>query len=117
MEEYISQEEANEYLAYPNPQDVLGNLESGVRQILVIGFQEKDTVLIYGGMMGFDKGLSAFFNRWGRRQEHVFLLSQVTAQFRRYTDERMTMPFICTPHLLAKEMVVSGMDIPVTDEM
>lgn len=77
------------------------------------------TVLICGAMATFDKGILDFLNDWNELvpDQNMIMLSEVTAQYRRYTAERLRFPYICTPHLLAKEMVIRNMEIPVTSEM
>ncbi|MCM1175029.1 MAG: hypothetical protein NC341_08245 [Blautia sp.] len=72
--------------------------------------------LICGAMMGFDKGLSRFLNKMYEYDKTLFFLSEVTAEKRRYTDEVCDIPHICTPHLLAKEMIVYGIEIPISKE-
>jgi len=116
--EDITESEANEYLAYHNYQDVLNNYEFGMQALKQFDFSKYQgtSVLICGAMVAFDKGLSAFLNKWYENDNTLFLLSEVTAEYRRYTKERVHMPFICTPHLLAKEIIVIGMDIPVARE-
>ncbi len=115
LEEYITEEEQQEYLAYKSADDFFENLEQGIQALDSFDFREYEgkSILICGGMVAFDKGLTAFMNRWYRKQDNLFFLSEVTAQYRRYTEERTALPHICTPHLLAKEMVLYGMDIPV----
>lgn len=115
----ITEAEKQEYLAYKSPSDFLNNLEVGIRQVEEESFEyyTGKAVLICGGMIGFDKGLSEFLNSWSRREQNLFLLSEVTAQYRRYTRERIKFPFICTPHLLAKEIFLIGMPIQVTEDM
>jgi hypothetical protein len=117
-EEYITEEEQQEYLAYKSPQDFLDNLTKGIDELDHLSDMVcEQKILLCGGMVAFDKGLSNYLNHWYRRQPDLFLLSEVTAQYRRYTDERIRMPHICTPHLLAKEMVLQEMPIPLTREM
>ena len=114
----ITQEEKNEYLAYHTPNDVIDNMSKG------LSIEEREVIsksvgaaLIAGGVIGFDKGISCYLNRWYETNNDLFLLSEVTAENRRYTCEKIRFPSICVPHLFAKEMVILGMDIPVTDEM
>ena len=68
-------------------------------------------------MAAFDKGLLNFLNEWSKVEKNIFLLSEVTAQYRRYTASRVQFPYICTPHLLAKEMILLHMDIETIPEM
>ena len=103
MEENILPQEQQEYMAYKN--------------YVPDAFQSNNKVLICGAMIAFDKGLSNFLNTWYFYQKDLILLSEVTAQYRRYTKERMKIPFICTPHMLAKEMVIHQMSIPVSNDM
>lgn len=119
MEENILPQEQQEYMAYKNWKDVINNLEKGIHDLDYVpdAFQSNNKVLICGAMIAFDKGLSNFLNTWYFYQKDLILLSEVTAQYRRYTKERMKIPFICTPHMLAKEMVIHQMSIPVSNDM
>lgn len=115
---YITEEEKAEYLAYHSCADVINNYEKGMKDLKkfdFLSYRGKYT-LICGGMVGFDKGIINFLNKWNEH-DPLFLLSEVTAENRRHTKEKAKMPFICTPHLLAKEMIITGMDIPVTEAM
>lgn len=115
---YITESEKQEYLAYRSPQDCLGNLKKGIAELENINYEDfRGKRLVCGGMIAFDKGISDFLNKWDERDGNLALLSEVTAQYRRYTAEKIKFPFICTPHLLAKEIVVKGMPLPVTREM
>lgn len=116
--DYISKEERAEYLAYHSCADVLNNYENGISELKAFDFSpyRNGYTLICGGMVGFDKGILPFLNTWNEHRK-LFLLSEVTAENRRHTREKAKMPFICTPHLLAKEMIITGMDIPVNDSM
>lgn len=119
MDEYITRDEEKEYLAYHTYQDVLVSYEHGLQDVKEYNFDDcrcKKT-LVCGAMVAFDKGLTNFLNKLQEKEKDLFLLSEVTAQYRRYTKEKICMPYICTPHLLAKEMVIVGMDIPITNEM
>lgn len=114
----VTKEEEQEYLAYHSYRDVLYNLKSGVQQIKDYDLNAyKNSILVCGAMAAFDKRVISFLNKWQSQQQNLFLLSEVTAQYRRYTKEYTNIPFICTPHLLAKEMVVLGMNIPITIKM
>lgn len=119
MAEDITIQEQQEYMAYHSWQDVIKNLEKGIQDLnhLPATFQSGKKVLICGAMVAFDKGLSDFLNTWYFYQKDLILLSEVTAQYRRYTKERIKMPFICTPHMLAKEMVIHRMSIPVSNDI
>lgn len=75
------------------------------------------STLISGGMIAFDRGLSAFLNLLHDKCQSLFLLSEVTAENRIYTDEKISFPHLCVPHLFAKEIVILGMDIPYSLEM
>lgn len=114
---YITEQEKREYLAYHTYQDVLDNLQSGLRELEKLPLEEyKGKVsLVCGAMVAFDRGLTDFLNRCQESRKDLFLLSEVTAQHRRYTRERVRFPFICTPHLLAKEMLIQGMAIPIEE--
>jgi len=117
----ITEDEQQEYLAYKTYEDVLNSLKEGLEglEILDIKKDKKRTnpTLVCGGMAAFDKELPHFLNEWNKTEHNLFLLSEVTAQFRRYTDNTITFPYICTPHLLAKEMIILNMEIPVTEDM
>ena len=117
--EYMPTEsERQEYLAYKSPEDVLHNFNEGVMLLEseLSGKHIDRPVLICGGMAAFDKGLINFINRLLELNSNLFLLSEVTAEYRRYTADKIRFPFICTPHLLAKEIIVLGMNIPVSQE-
>lgn len=114
----LTEDEKNEYLAYRTPEDVLKNMFSGFTNEEKLRLKENEkSELIAGGMIGFDKGISNFLNEWQKLRKNLFLLSEVTAENRRKTKERIIIPYICTPHLLAKEIVILGMDIPVKQEI
>ncbi|MFV0364644.1 MAG: hypothetical protein ACK5LL_16365 [Suipraeoptans sp.] len=119
MIEKCTDEEKLEYMAYEGEKDFFDNLEKGIKDLNEYKYENdpEKTVLVCGGMMGFDKGLSHFLNAWDRKQGYLFLLSEVTAQYRRYTHERIKFPHICTPHLLAKEIILFNMNISITDAM
>lgn len=118
MEEYTPTEsEKQEYLAYDSKEAFFDNLEKGLQSITE--YQLKKTkekvVLIAGAMAVFDKGTIDFLNKMARvdsRAQYI-LLSEVTAEFRRKTKDRFEFESICTPHLLAKEILVPYMDVPV----
>lgn len=116
---YPTEEEKQEYLCYHTFEDVLNNFESGLSSLKEYNFDlcKNIETLICGAMAAFDKGLTHFLNTFYANNPNTFLLSEVTAQYRRYTKEKVKMPHICTPHLLAKEILIVGMDIPTTDEM
>lgn len=114
--------EQAEYLAYHNEQDFFNNLITGIQDLSHLNIPyKKNCTLLCGGMAGFDKGLLHFINNYSNSLKHqkrsMILLSEVTAEYRRYTAEKVKMPFLCTPHLLAKEIIVSGLSISISDEM
>ena len=117
-EDIIFEAEKKEYLEYHSYRDVLSNLHQrpsiSDKDIKRCG---KKLTLVAGGMIGFDKGISNFLNKLNKDGNAMFLLSEVTAENRRYTKSRIVFPNICTPHLFAKEMVIKGMDIPIDDEI
>lgn len=121
--EYIpTAEERKEYLAYDSYKVFFDNLKKGIEDIESLQFirQKKKVILISGAMVVFDKGTIAFLNRIAevKSDEYQFvLLSEVTAEYRRKTKDKIVFESICTPHLLAKEILVPYMDIPVTEEM
>lgn len=116
--EDITESERNEYIAYHSYQNVLDNYICGLQELKKFKFSKykANSTLICGAMVAFDKGITRFLNEWYEKDNTIFLLSEVTAQYRRYTRDRVLMPFICTPHLLAKEILITGMDIPVCNE-
>ncbi len=118
MNYIMTEQEKNEYLIYKSPRDILKNMysEFADEEKALLRVNEA-SVLIAGGMIGFDKGISHFLNEWYKKNENLFLLSEVTAENRRKTKERIIFPYICTPHLLAKEIVILGMDVPVKQEI
>lgn len=114
----ITEQEKQEYLAYHGSSDVINNLKNGVEALANEARLKghANCTLICGAMMGFDRGLSLFLNEMYKYDKTFFFLSEVTAENRRHTDEVCDIPHICTPHLLAKEMVVNGIDIPINKE-
>lgn len=117
-----TKDEEKEYLAYRTEKDFFSNLQEGIRKLRSIQLPIKEHIVcVCGGMAGFDKGLLNFLNVYAeeekRKGRNVVLLSEVTAEYRRYTAEKVTFPFICTPHLLAKEIIVLGMKISVSSQM
>ena len=112
-------DEMLEYTSYTCKEDVLANFQNGIQMLKDFSFEafRKKSILVCGGMLGFDKGLSQFLNMWSEKQKNLFLLSEVTAQYRRYTNEKIRFSHICTPHLLAKEIILFEMSIPVSKEM
>lgn len=118
MSEYITAQEQQEYLAYKSEKDFFQNLEQGIQALdNICSAKLQRKVLVCGAMIAFDKGLSDFLNCMQSYTGNLILLSEVTAQYRRYTAEKIKFPFICTPHLLAKEIILQQMDISVTHEM
>ena len=116
----ITNEEREEYLAYHSYNDFFENLENGLEnaQNECDRLEKKEPyILVCGAMIAFDKGLSNFLNVMNEKKGNLILLSEVTAENRRYTKNKIRFPFICTPHLLAKEMILLNMDIPITEEM
>lgn len=114
-----TEEEKKEYLAYKEETDFFENMENGLRALKRMSLPRKEHVVcICGGMAGFDKGLLHFLNVYGdeekRNGRNLLLLSEVTAEYRRYTAEKIKFPFLCTPHLLAKEIIVLGLRISVS---
>ncbi len=114
----MTEEEKKEYLAYHSYNDVLENFHQRLSEYEINLLEKnRNSVLIAGGMIGFDKGISSFLNQWYGLDKRLFLLSEVTAENRRYTKERIVMPYICTPHLFAKEIVITGMEIPLVNKL
>lgn len=111
--------EQREYLAYKTPQDCINNLVEGIKKLKNMDLEQYrgKKKLVCGGMMAFDKGLSYFLNTWNEKTGDLFLLSEVTAQYRRYTEETVTFPHLCTPHLLAKEIYINRMPLPASRQI
>lgn len=110
--DFITPEEEKEYLAYHTYRDIELNLESGLsceERVILHGC--KGATLISGSMIAFVPSISLFLNEWSKK-ERLFLLSEVTAEHRRHTRERIEFPYICTPHLLSNDIVVERMDVP-----
>lgn len=117
-----TKKEQDEYLAYKTEQDFFDNLEHGIKSLKACEItQQENTILVCGGMAGFDKGLLHFLNIFSdmemKKGSRVVLLSEVTGEYRRYTAFNVNIPFLCTPHLLAKEMIVLGLEITVSSDM
>ena len=120
--EYIpTPEEQQEYLAYTSCDVFFENLENGIKELEQTQFErrQKKVLLIAGAMVVFDKGVIRFLNHMAEVDSdcQYVLLSEVTAEFRRKTRDMITFASICTPHLLAKEILVPYMDIPVSEEI
>lgn len=119
MKEYIpTPEEQQEYLAYDSYDVFFENLERGLRELETFQFvkRKKKVLLVAGAMVVFDKGSIAFLNQMSKIDldcQYV-LLSEVTAEFRRKTQDMIKFDFICTPHLLAKEILVPYMNVSVS---
>ncbi len=110
--------EIDEYLEYKNEKDILLNYRVGIEQLNNVKPVKMEHVTLFcGGMAGFDGEIIKFINAYARERkkqgENTFLLSEVTAEFRRYTKNISRVPFICTPHLLAKDIVVQGIQIHI----
>ena len=112
-----TEEEKKEYLAYKTWQDVLENLKSYEGDMAASAAGKTD-ILFCGAMAAFDKGILNFLNELVKANAGIkfCLLSEVTAEYRRYTAEKVKFPFVCTPHLFAKELVITGMCVPVSKE-
>lgn len=116
-----TEDEKQEYLAYKTEQDFYNNLNSGIMSLKEMKIPEdgREIVLIAGAMVAFDKGIIYFLNELARRNKdkRYILLSEVTAEFRRKTDMCIEFEYICTPHLLAKEIVVPYFNVMVSKDM
>ncbi len=114
-------EEEQEYLNYHTYEDVLNNLTSGLEMVnnFVCPYPKGSVVLISGAMAAFDKGILDFLNKLNESSPNLnmVMLSEVTAQYRRYTKEHLSFPYLFTPHLLAKEMVIRKMELPEKPEV
>lgn len=107
-----------EYGLYHTKSDIIFDFESGLQALESMVFEPEyfNRTLIAGGMAAFDKGIIHFLHRWNEKMEPLILLSEVTGEFRRYTADTVHFPFICTPHLLSKEIVVCGIDLDMNDD-
>lgn len=116
-----TEEEKQEYLAYKSEKDFLDNLESGMENLDRWENVEdnRQTILIAGAMVAFDKGTINFMNELAKKDSNrrYILLSEVTAELRRKTDMYIEFEYICTPHLLAKEILVPYFNVTVSDVM
>lgn len=109
---YVSNLEKKEYEKFISGIDILDSLREGLAGIDINYLQEhKGCTLICGGMMSFDHGISSFINSWYEKDASLFLLSEVTAQFRRYTQVRINCPYCFTPHLLAAGIAPKNISI------
>ncbi|MDL2302283.1 hypothetical protein LJC58_08005, partial [Lachnospiraceae bacterium OttesenSCG-928-D06] len=117
-----TRKERKEYLAYKSSNDFFNNLESGLADLKEndLGSLE-NCVLICGAMAGFDNGILNFLNNYAcylkRLGFNSFLLSEVAGEYKRYTKKYITFPYMCTPHLLSKEIVLPNLRIQVSKEM
>ena len=113
-----TEEEQQEYLAYDSYHVFFERLEKGLQEIKAYPFhrRKKKVLLIAGAMVAFDKGTIDFLNEMARRSEEYqyVLLSEVTGENRRKTRDLIAFEAVCTPHLLAKEILVPHMDVPVS---
>lgn len=116
-----TKEEEQEYLAYKTEQDFIDNLENGIKELdrMEIARDNRKIVLISGAMVAFDKGTIQYLNQIADqdRETRYILLSEVTAENRRKTRECIKFEYLCTPHLLAKEMFVSYFPITISEEV
>ncbi len=121
MEYSSTPEEQQEYLAYSSTEIFFENLEHGLEELRNFSFvrKKKKVILIAGAMVVFDKGTIDFLNHIAEveKDSQIILLSEVTAEFRRKTRDTIQFEFICTPHLLAKEILVPYMDLPTSEEI
>lgn len=119
MDYMPTKSEEEEYLAYKSADDFFRNLQDGITSLNKLTDKQIQpvSILICGAMASFDKGIISFLNKWSKQQSGLYLLSEVTAQYRRYTSDKVKFPYVCTPHLLAKEMVLLHMDIEVSLEV
>ncbi len=105
----IKEEERQEYLMYQSSVDVYKNLIQGLVNLDTDYLDKyKGNVLVCGGMLGFNQGISVFLNQWSNKAP-LFLLSEVTAENRRFTDELIIFPHLSTPHLLAQNIYIKNM--------
>ena len=107
-----------EYILYHSKDDVISNFENGLQELHNIEF-DRDSLnrtLFAGGVAAFDKGIIQFLHKWNEKIEPLFLLSEVTGEFKRYTADEVHFPFICTPHLLSKEIVIRDMALDENEE-
>ena len=113
--------EKQEYLAYHSERDFFNNLDRGLNEIEKYSFfrKRKKVALISGAMVAFDKGTINFLNKIieNDNKTQYILLSEVTAENRRKTRETIKCDSICTPHLLAKEILVPYMNITVPNKV
>lgn len=118
---YITEAEQQEYLAYKSEINFFDNLQEGINALdsLSLSKDERNITLIAGAMVAFDKGTIHFINEFVKKDmdSRYILLSEVTAEFRRKTSMCIKFEYICTPHLLAKEIVVPYLDITITKQI
>lgn len=116
-----TKEEQQEYLAYHSQKDFFKNLEDGIRAVKDFNFikMNKKVVLIAGAMVAFDKGTINFLNQMSayNQKSQFILLSEVTAENRRKTEDNIRFEYLCTPHLLAKEILVPYLNILASKEI
>lgn len=114
-------EEAQEYLAYKTENDILNNLSGGLKSLQSQKFVpgSKKRKMIAGAMVVFDKGTIDFLNGLVKKDSEYryVLLSEVTAEYRRKTRECIDFEYICTPHLLAKEIRLLYFAVSVPEEV
>ena len=109
--------EKKEYLCYKSSYDILWEFQQGIASLDENYLKEnKRCTLVCGGMIAFDIGISNFLNELYKKEKKLFLLSEVTGEYRRITKERIVFPFVCTPHLLAKEILIREMDLIVSNK-
>ena len=115
MDVDITDLERKEYMSYHSAKDFTESMERGLSALedQVKSFSNKKIALICGAMVAFDKGTISLLNEWAKIRTDLCLLSEVTAENRRFTKNKVSFPFICTPHLLAKEIVLLDMDVPL----
>ena len=110
--------ERKEYLQYASFEDVIFSYKEGLRRLkentsLQVFAHKK---VVCGAMVAFDTKLCTLLNAWDKQGGNLFLLSEVTAENRRKTDELIQFPHTSTPHLLAKEIYIQKMKVPVRSD-
>ncbi len=107
----ILETELKEYIQFHSEQDVLNSYISGIVGLEKLSLEKyKQRHLVCGGMVAFDDRIVNFLNCWNKN-ETMILLSEVTGQYRRFTEQSVNFPAICTPHLLANGIILENMSI------
>ena len=110
---FLTEEEKKEYLEYYSENDFHRKMLEGINEIDSYSRKTEyiNKEIVCGAMMNFDNGTIDIINNLYIKNRNLILLSEVTAEYRRVTMNNSLMPFICTPHLFAKDIILYDMEV------